>query len=247
MASGGDFPRLLWGLSERGCNVTRLDLAFDDFTGLIDIRQMADQAEQHHYTARSQRRTITLDCPDGDLDHDGISVCHGSRSSRIFIRCYDKRCERGRYELPHWIRLEIQFRAEDAQGVSRALLSDSIGHVFSGVLANYLTYRDEVPSDSNRRRWPISEWWDALLRGIDPISVHTKKDVVYNLSKLNDYVFGQCRNACKTAVAIYGMYGFAEKLTENKKPLPAKYRDLLSEAEINSAAILKELGVHADV
>ena len=78
----------------RQARITRLDIAFDDFTGIIPLDCMAKQAEMFYFTARSQSVRITKESPDGNSDHMGISVCHGSKSSDLYIRCYDKRIER---------------------------------------------------------------------------------------------------------------------------------------------------------
>lgn len=242
----GDFDYLIWGILDSPAyrQITRLDIAYDDFDGLIDIRHMAAQAMEEHYTSRLQNCDVTFSRSGSGHDKEGITVAHGARSSRLYIRCYDKRVERKAWDLEHWVRLELQFRDEDAMGVARALVDKKLGEVFAGVLQNYLTYRDCVSDDSNKSRWPVSEWWQRLIGAVAPLQVYEKKTVEYNREKLDQYVFGQCRNAIKTSIALYGMYDFAEKVAENTRSLPRKYVTLLEQAGINSQKILEELAVY---
>lgn len=225
---------------------SRVDLAYDDFYGKIPLDQMSLQAMRLQFTSRLRRRSVICDCPDGDLDHDGVTVTHGSRSSRIFVRCYDKRVERSAYELSHWVRLEIQCRSDDAMGVIQALQSNTIGTVFAGILQNYLVYRDPKLSDSHKYRWPVSDWWSALIGEIEPIQIHQKKDVEYNRDRLESYIYGQCKYALKTAMALDGVQGVFEKLTQDKHLLPHKYRRLLDQEKCGNDDILRAIGVYKD-
>ncbi len=222
---------------------TRLDLAFDDFSGLIDIEHMAAQAQNFEFTARSQTRKVIREAAEADPHLDAISIVHGSKSSNLFIRCYDKRLERNRLEIPHWIRLELQFRQENAMGIIEHLQRESIGHIFSGVLANYLNYRDPDLSDSNKRRWPVSDWWQNLIRGIDPIQVAEKKTVEYNRERLEHWVYGNMLGSLKTMLALDGDERFIDQIKSCEKELPEKYLRLLREADKANEGILQELGV----
>lgn len=246
----GDFPGLIQDICLIGCHIARLDLAYDDFEGKIDICQVARQATDLHFTSRMSKREVIRSVPDLNPDHDGLTITHGSRSSNIMIRIYDKRCERQRYELDHWIRCEIQFRHDDADGVALRLNQGvTVGNLFSGVLRQYLNYRDQTP-DSNKSRWPISDWWQDLINDVDPITVHQKKDVVYNRDKLESYVFGQAKFGIVAALALDGTDNFLEKAVKASKtaarPMPKKYRDLFDQAEVNNLEILREIGVIRD-
>ena len=218
-------------------NITRIDIAFDDFSGLIPLRIMAEQARRYQFTARSQHLRITEESIDGDPDHMGISVCHGSKSSEIFVRCYDKRVERQRWEVPHWVRLEVQLRAGNAAGFVE--YPGEIGEKFRGVLAQYLNYRCPDPTDSNKRRWFVAPWWQKLLEGCGAISVHSKKEIEYNKSRLEAHI-ERNHNAIKTSILSSGLPEFLEKTFGHSEELPDRYTRIL-QANQNSAEILKIL------
>lgn len=240
----GDFRYLIWGILENSAyrNISRLDLAFDDHSKIIPIREMAEKAKRHEYTSRLQRRQVIFDCPDGEPDHEAITVYHGSRCSRCSIRCYDKRAQLRRWEEDHWVRLELQLRDEDAMGAARYLMETPVGDVFCGILNNYLTYREPC-DDSNKSRWTVSHWWRILIDSISIIHLHSRRDVEYNRNKLDDFVFSHSRNAVVTAIQIYGVDQVVDRLYSVNKSLPKKYRDLIDQAGKNADDILSEIGV----
>ena len=96
--------------------ITRIDIAYDDFSGVLDIPVMASFARQFWFTSRSQKIRIMEESEDGEPDHMGYSVCHGSKSSDLFIRCYDKRVEKHAWDIPHWVRFEVQLRNDNCMG-----------------------------------------------------------------------------------------------------------------------------------
>lgn len=226
-----DFSALIKYLLQTGANITRIDIAYDDFTGLIDIKEMFRAADNQEFRCRLNSFSLHSDHPDSNPDHAGRSICHGSRSSRTFFRCYDKRSERRAWdELPHWVRFEIQLRNENAMGFCQS--PGTIGKRFFGVIKQYLDYC--VPSsDQNKSRWDLVGWWSDFLEDCSSISVYTKKDIEYNRDRLERYVFVQAINAVRCARELYGKH-FLTRLSfdEDGQPLPAlplKYRHILEQ------------------
>lgn len=218
---------LEWAV-ECGYKVTRLDIALDDFCGLIDLRTMAGQARRFEYTAQCRKVRIMEECDSGEPEHLAISVCHGSKSSEIYVRCYDKRAERNAWdELPHWVRLEVQLRGSNCIGW--LLNPASVGEKLRGVLANYLQYRDPAP-DSNKARWPISRWWSRLLQAASAIRINTPCDTEYNRDRLNAHVYDRNHNAIATAILSDGLPAFLHKTFGAVSPaaVPSKYTDILA-------------------
>lgn len=226
--SGKSMSDLISRVRSAGLSVSRVDVAYDDFQGLIDIQHMAAQAREFHFTSRLQARKIVDESQFSDIEVAGLTVSHGSKSSRIYIRCYDKRIERNAMNIfPHWVRLELQLRDENA--VNFLDNSDLLGFKFSGVLKNYLLYRDPVKTDTNKRRWPVSRWWSNLLDDIDVISIASKKDLDYNRDRFDDFVFDHMHNVIKTAVLLYGPVEFLRRVFGFSEDMPTKYKRLLSE------------------
>lgn len=231
----GDWDGLFDFIKVSGSNVSRLDLAFDDFSGLIPIEQMAAQARRFEFTARSQKLRIMEESSDGDPAHMGISVCHGSKSSEIYIRCYDKRAEKNAFdEFAHWVRFEIQLRGSNARGWLDE--QHTIGERFRGLVTNYVNYRD--PSeDTNKRRWVFSEWWDKFLAGAAAISVHETKDTDYNKDRLDAHVYDRNHNCIKSEILTDGLPVFLERVLGHTEELPDKYRKII-QADRNGDQIL---------
>ena len=128
---------------------------------MIDLETMANQARNFWFTSRLQRCAILSESKISETEIAGLTVGHGSKSSRIYIRCYDKRYERSAIdELEHWVRFEIQLRDENAMGFIN--FSAPLGAKFSGVISNYLNYREQG-IDENKRRWKLSPWWVSFL------------------------------------------------------------------------------------
>ncbi len=218
--------------------VTRLDIAFDDFSGLIPLPVMAAFADNFYFTSRSQKRRVMHESEDGDPDHDGISVCHGSKSSDIYIRCYDKRVERHAWEIPHWVRFEVQLRGDNCAGFIQA--GGDLGEKLRGVVCNYVNYRCPDPDDSNKRRWCIAPWWYRFIQGVAAISVNSKRDTEYNKDRLHKHVYDRNHNSIKTAILTDGLAGFLGTVFGHTEPLPEKY-DKICKASENASDILRIL------
>ena len=222
-----DFDSLIPWVIAAGGNISRVDIAYDDFTGVLDIDEMFRAAQNFEFVATSH--AINLAVSGSDRQHLGKSVCHGSRSSEVFFRCYDKRAERKAYDdYDHWIRFEMQLRGNAAYNFCS--LSGSIGEKFSAVINNYLRYVVPDPDDSNTARWEVCDWWRDFVSSVDRISLYTKKDVEYNRERLRHYVYDQCAAAIKTIITIEGYQSFLDQLpSESEIREKQKYARLIDQ------------------
>ena len=232
----------------RGCQgkVTRLDIAYDDFSGVLPLPIIADMAARYLFTARSQHLRIMHESVDSDPDHMGISVCHGTKSSDIYIRIYDKRVERKRWDLPYWVRCEIQLRGDNCAGFVGA--ESGLGDKYAGVLRNYLQYRCPG-TDSNLRRHPVAPFWDKFLGAAAALQINTRCDVEYNKQRLDAHVYDRNHNAIRTAIITDGLPEFLRRTFADQQELPSKYQDIIctAAASDNSDAILRILGETTEV
>lgn len=206
-------------------NITRIDIAFDDHTGILDIQQLALDTEDREFVSRFRRELIEKEFKDG---RPGLTVYHGSRKSDIMIRIYDKAAERGISDQ-HWIRLEMQLRNERATAFAREASSGNwIGILFRGVLFNYLRYVDPT-SDINPSRWPLKDYWQLLLDDVEGIRLYEKPGVEYNVSQLDHFVFDQAAGALHCAVKLYGADFVVRRVLEKDISENVKYQKILSE------------------
>lgn len=95
-------------------NITRLDIAFDDHSGILDIEEICRDTENDRFVGQFGKWAVTRGT-------DGSSVLHGSRSSEILVRIYDKAAERGFDDGRHWVRVELQLRRERARSFLSSL------------------------------------------------------------------------------------------------------------------------------
>jgi phage replication initiation protein len=227
-------------------HLTRLDVAFDDHSGILDIEQLRHDTQDllfldgRHYAYRyiSQfRKSEVIWSYDDNIGFPALTVVHGSNKSEVLIRIYDKAKERGFVDR-HWIRVELQLRRERAMAFIRE--SRSIGEVYRGVVYNYLRYVEPDEFDSNRSRWPLTEYWSRFLAGAEKIRLFTRPGVEYNMLNLEKFVFDQAGNAIDTYIRGTSLEKFLEKLREHRvsSVLPVKYRYLLDDLrreEVNRA------------
>lgn len=208
-------------------NVTRLDLAFDDHNDVLDIFRIKQDTLDGYFTGKVRKKFLEESYV-GDV-YTGLSLYYGSPQSNIRCRIYDKAAERG-LEDEHWIRVELQLRKGNAMTAVQHIDSGlAVGTVFSGVLRNYIQFREPNDLDSNKSRWDLADYWAAFLDGVVPMTLWVNPGCEYNLTKLQSYVIDQAGNAISCYVLIHGYSGLQYYLDQYKREcdLPAKYRRLI--------------------
>lgn len=170
-------------------NITRLDLAYDDHIGILDIYRIERDTRERNYVSKSKYSEITWS-DNQDEDIQGLTVQVGSDKSDVKIRIYNKAAERG-FKDKHWIRVEMQLRDDRAfSAVEQILREKHIGLISAGILRNYLTYR-EPSQDTNKSRWPLADYWDKLLLDIETVRLWKTPGEPYNISKTEYYLIKQ--------------------------------------------------------
>ena len=211
-------------------NVTRLDLAYDDHMGVIDIHRFVYDIQDENYRSKSKYTEIQWS-NDQDKDLHGTTVYIGCKSSDVMIRVYDKAAERG-YTDRHWIRIELQLRHDRAASALQQLLQrESIGVLAGGILRNYLVIC--VPSnDSNKSRWPIAYYWERVLGQIETIRLWSAPGEPYNFYKAEAHMVEQY---CQFLLAYEKIHGTihdliaAARQQHGNKPLKKKYVNAVNE------------------
>lgn len=198
--------------------ITRLDVAFDDHTGILNMGQIVEDTRLQNYVSRS-------DYWETVLSSKGSTVQIGSPQSKVLIRIYDKAAERHCEPGTHWIRVELQLRDDRALQFTKIPLS--VGDAFSGVLLNYLRYVLPDDTDTNKWRWPMTDYWVNLLEVLSPISIYTAPGMDYNLDRCRNYVVNQAGNAIDALIQIYGIHEFTEMIKERTTARNPKYDQLI--------------------
>lgn len=224
-------------------NITRLDLAYDDHIGILDLNRIRLDVESRYYTG-SPKKAQVIWSDDQEDDIQGLTVYIGSQKSPVFIRIYDKAAERG-FKDRHWIRVELQLRHDRATAaIAEILHKEDIGKVFSGVLRNYCCFR-EPTDDTNKSRWPIAEYWENLINGVDRIRLWISPGEPYNFRKTEEHMINQYGQALQAFEMIHGNIHDLLRMSRQVHPdLKKKYKVAINEARMEqkrNAAMLKKL------
>jgi hypothetical protein len=181
-------------------NITRLDVAFDERVGLFNLKRMKRKAERKEYVSKLQWGKT-----ERSLHDDAISIYFGSPRSATRFRFYDKAKERGREDEGHWVRLEIQMRDENAGSFLDKLPLYSIGELFVAVVNNYVRFVEPNATDSNKRRWKTSAFWDNFIGSAGKLSLYEAPGEEYNMMNLNNFVINQAGAAAAVFIDIHGV------------------------------------------
>lgn len=228
-------------------NITRLDVAFDDIDhdgkGLLDVRVIDEYARKDYYVSRFRSKFGEWSGKHAEDGEKALPLAHsvyfGSPQSNTRVRIYDKAMERGGLDY-HWTRVELQLRHQSA--LNFLLDEHSVGEKFYGVLNNNLRFVLPDPFDTNRWRWVTTRWWEEFLQSALKISLFTKKGVDYNMSRLENYVFGQAGRSIDTFIKCKGSIEFYCMLYDymKDKQLNDKQLSLISEyGTLNEQKLLK--------
>lgn len=207
--------------------ITRLDVAFDDHSGILNIRDIVEDTQEGNFVSKS-------DYWETVLSSKGSTVQIGSPQSKVLVRIYDKARERRCSEGTHWVRVEIQLR--DDRAIQFTKIPMSIGEAFSGVLLNYLRYVIPDDTDTNKWRWMMRPYWINMLEVVTPISIYTAPGMDYNIDRCREYVVNQAGNAIDCLIRIYGLNEFKAMVDHRSTSKNPKYEALVRQYQFDRLA-----------
>lgn len=224
------FKIIVFNQENEDYHVTRLDVAYDDFNRVVPLLKFSEQVLKFHYVTKFNRRSCYVK---QHTLYEGTTVYLGSPRSDLSFRIYDKAFERGYFEEIEkdnfsWTRWESQLRDDPAFNFVKQALDRSVGEIFKGLLLNYFRVVDVNPSDTNKRRWKTSKWYQKFIGNAEKISVFTPCKTEYNLYKCERYVYSQAGNAIDTLIKIKGIDTFLDELHASKSETTPKYNELLN-------------------
>lgn len=158
-----DYESYAQRLNALGTKFTRVDLAADDTKGILDMETIRHAVDSETFVSSAKKR------PHEEFDHEcnGRTFYFGRAQSKTRVRIYDKAAEqraRGRMYIGHWVRVEMQLRAERADAAVRYILEhpDDWQPQACGWLLTTLDFKI-VGTDSNKSRWTSADWWLNFL------------------------------------------------------------------------------------
>lgn len=156
--------------------VTRLDLALDDFDGRFKLRQIKNKIVTGCVVSPFKKGRSFEEY----LLHDGALIGNTIYFGKgdVVIRFYDKYQERINkgYEIDEqlktWQRTEVQIRHERATQAVKLMAHnpDGIGFFIAGVLKRYLKFKIKG-TDTNRSRWNDCRWWTNFLSEAETVKL----------------------------------------------------------------------------
>lgn len=240
---GNDWLKFLHDICDRDfkTTITRLDLAYDDHTGILDLYQIAQDVKERHYTSPSKKAQIIWS--DDQVNNvNGLTVYIGSKSSDVMVRIYDKAAEREFGTERHWVRCELQLRHERCIAAAAEILKNQhIGRTASGILRNYLLFREPSGTDDNKSRWPVAPYWDRVLLDMERVRLWISPGEPYNFSKTELHMIKQYGQALLTFQEINGEVGPLLDACKRTYPtLNKKYENAISDFRRNKEAAKME-------
>jgi len=206
-------------------NITRLDLAYDDFKGLLNINTLAFDTFNQSYVTKSRTWKV-------ETGSSGTSIYFGSEQSPIRLRIYDKKAEQKiTDDNLHWVRVELQLRDDRAATAVNYVCSGiCIDEVYFNALNNFIRFVENSETDSNKYRHKLKEYWSNFLEYYGKLSLYVEPGDDYTCEKLRMYIEKQCSQSIVTFCAIYGLKPFLKFLYDRSKfDLNVKYKNLLFE------------------
>jgi hypothetical protein len=179
--------------SENTIRVQRLDIAFDDFDGLLDMEKVERYLSKTNLvvtrweTFERKSKDQIRKQRDEDPEPAGETIYIGNRLSNSFARIYDKlkevtsklnrearRAVAKEQALPkHWVRFELELKRQHAQAVADGMLgADDATSYVMGVLRGKIDFKATSGDKRIRRRGPVRWWREFTQRcGAVPIRV----------------------------------------------------------------------------
>ncbi len=231
----GDYVSLFNQLLSGRFNVTRLDVAFDEYEGILDIDRLCKDTLAQKYRSVMTYYNV-------QQSSQGKSIDIGSYKSDVMIRIYDKLAERiskmrsnkdkerTRDEIPHWIRVELQMRDDRATEFIRKYIEskEDIGVMYKCVLRKYLEYGYYRENEEGKRVFCLFNYWQRVLDDAERISLYIAPGVDYNLERLVNYVTNISGNAIDCMFKVFGVEETVKKIEERTVNPSFKYLNIIN-------------------
>lgn len=225
---GDDVRGLMVRLERMGFKCTRLDLAFDDRRGALDMGIIGRAVKSGAFVARS-RKQQHMESSDGHGNW-GETWGFGSRKSESFIRIYDKAVEQQIW-AEHWIRVELELKGERSdQGFRFLVFNTAVGdwsEQAASWLLGVLDFKD-VGEDSNKSRWESSAWWTGFLEVCRKSRLSIPRSV-RTVEQLKKWVAKQVGPSLFVLAMTVGWEAILGIIGDSSERIRAKHRVMLAE------------------
>lgn len=218
-------------------NFSRIDLALDEYKGLVDFNDIIGKINRGEHVGRCRTFKVIAG-RNSNGEHIGTTIYMGSNKSDIMLRVYEKNYERQQkgYEVDVdiWNRWELVLKHEKANDFVTQLVENgcSYGGLFKSILADLIRFVEPSATDSNKRRWEKSPWWEKFLEGIEPLQLKGK-EYQPTLAKTLSWVEKSTLTAIKglSEIASKENIDFMEVLKKSDSYNEGRLKKMVSEFE----------------
>lgn len=171
--------------------VTRLDVALDDFNGVLNFAQMERKLKRHEF--RSSKKTYNImRNAETSGKVKGATIYLGERKRHqdgYLIRFYDKFAEykqKGAVlpaqvenvitgEGSHvWQRYEMEIHGKACETfINKILGGYTFGLLYKGLMRNAIEFLKASRTNKNRSYWKVCDWWEKFLDGAEKCKLTT--------------------------------------------------------------------------
>lgn len=164
-------------------NITRIDIALDDYDELVKFDDIEKKLKKGHYRSSKRSYNIVKTSDQngqklGETIYIGNARTASGSRGNVYARMYDKLAQyREKNQLVTsdvrnhwkktgkevWQRYEISFSKNYTNSIVEAILNgESIDKIFKATLRNLLEIL--TPRGKNKNRWYKTKWWEDFLQ-----------------------------------------------------------------------------------
>lgn len=207
---GGDWSSLFYLLGDIGANITRLDLAYDDYNGVLNLKQIDEDIKYQNFNAKVKTIRVNEDV----IGNSGAYTAYiGSRQSLCMHRIYNKAVEQGVTDrIPHWVRWELEIKQEKATEVIQLYNQGyTLNHIFMGVIKDTIQFN--------------SKWYDEFINDAEKCILHAKKKPKTSVESIYNYLNKQCGRAIEVYINLFGIEGLQQLIKDLTTKKAKRYTD----------------------
>ena len=233
-------------LTSRGyaVNVSRIDIAVDDYDGLLNLDTIENAARERLFVSRF-RSTDSIDVISRKRlsgDFLGRTLYFGSRTSSTFCRFYDKLEEQKQKHknnvdelirlsgVNHWVRMEFEFKKEQAMKIVNLICDSSdFSSDYAGVVNAYIRFVQ--CDDSNVTRQSVTSWWSSFLGTLKRIKLTVGEYKPFGFNRLKAYVTKYLSPTLSTLLSLMSVEEFLHLCSSGLGRLNKKQRAIIEGAQ----------------
>lgn len=227
------------------CNASRIDVACDEKSGLLDMDLMFKKIMlRHEFNSRMKKPRAVLG-KDGD-DWDGRTLYVGSPKSDFRIRIYDKVAEqkgKGNWKKNakgDWIRVEMVMKDENACGfILEAVKTESIGELAARVLNDKFRFIER--DDTNISRCSVCGWWASFVEEVKSVVIWSRTVIQHPLHRVETWIRSQVSTSMAMIVMTMGFSRLRDIAEEGESRLSRRQEALVKDFNAVRAASVAHL------